>query len=95
MAREAEQATARPSFDCARASPPAEHLLCSAASPAAMDVRMARPYAAAPACRTDRAALRPAQPPWLQHQRNQCSDASCLEDAYQARIAQLGQYCTG
>ncbi|WP_369015098.1 hypothetical protein [Leclercia adecarboxylata] len=56
---------------------------------------MARPYAAAPACRTDRAALRPAQPPWLQHQRNQCSDASCLEDAYQARIAQLGQYCTG
>ncbi|MEN1996769.1 MULTISPECIES: lysozyme inhibitor LprI family protein [Stenotrophomonas] len=95
MAREAEQATARPSFDCARASHPAEHLLCSDASLAAMDVRMARAYADAPACGTDRAALRADQRQWLQHQRNQCSDAACLEDAYQARIAQLEQYCTG
>jgi len=95
MAREAEEAAARPSFDCARASHPAEHLLCTHPNLAAMDVRMARAYADAPACGGDRTALRTDQRQWLQHRRNQCSDAACLEDAYQARIAQLEQYCTG
>lgn len=95
MAREAEEAAARPSFDCARASHPAEHLLCTNPILAALDVRMARAYADAPACGGDRVALRTDQRQWLQHRRNQCSDAACLEDAYQARIVQLEQYCTG
>jgi uncharacterized protein len=56
---------------------------------------MARAYADAPACGGDRVALRTDQRQWLQHRRNQCSDAACLEDAYQARIVQLEQYCTG
>jgi uncharacterized caspase-like protein/uncharacterized protein YecT (DUF1311 family) len=81
----------RPSFDCGRASLPAERAICDSSRLAALDVRMTALYTGlrsriGPA---QRASLLASQRNWL-HQRNACgSDASCIERRYLEQIRYL------
>ncbi|MDL2226703.1 lysozyme inhibitor LprI family protein [Deltaproteobacteria bacterium OttesenSCG-928-M10] len=83
-----------PSFDCAKASNPVEHTICSHAYLAELDSKMVAEYRRAlnGLDTTDRSALRMGQRQWLR-ERNKCSQAvdieSCLTERYNARLIQL------
>ena len=86
-----DQAIARPSFDCARATAPSARTICGSAPLAQLDAEMAAAYIAAKAgLPTDQQAKVAAeQHEWLRR-RNGCgADASCLERALAERLSQL------
>jgi uncharacterized protein len=78
------------SFDCAKASSPAERSVCADASLSALDEHLGRYYGAARASLRDGAAcLQEGQRRWL-GRRDACSSAkACLEEAYLDRLAEL------
>lgn len=77
------------SFDCAKASSPIEHLICSTPQAADADLRLASAYSAARAKASDPAALKADQRKWMKDERDACSDAACLLKVTEARIHAL------
>ncbi|RZF31199.1 DUF1311 domain-containing protein [Paraburkholderia sp. UYCP14C] len=77
------------SFDCAKASSPIEHLICSTPQTADADLRLASAYSAARAKSGDPSALKADQRNWMKGERDACSDAACLLNATEARIQKL------
>ncbi|KVO53540.1 MULTISPECIES: lysozyme inhibitor LprI family protein [Burkholderia cepacia complex] len=77
------------SFDCAKASSPIEHLICSTPQAADADLRLASAYSAARAKASDPAALKVDQRKWMKNERDACSDAECLVKVTEARIQKL------
>ena len=78
------------SFPCDRAKTPIEKTICGNPELSTLDEHLGRYYAAA------RSALKPAdsclvsdQRNWLRAQRDACSDAGCLRQAYLRRLAEL------
>lgn len=78
-----------PSFDCRAASRPVEKLICDNSELSALDLKMALAYKARIKRSIDPESLRHAQIEWIKNIRNQCSDSSCLKNAYLARISLL------
>ncbi len=88
---------AGPSFDCRRASLPAEQAICADPELAQWDERMAQAYAGMmrqlPPGRQNQ--LAQDQNAWLQ-QRNQCgASVNCLMSAYLDRVAYINEYMAG
>ncbi|MGD9686838.1 MAG: lysozyme inhibitor LprI family protein [Desulfobacter sp.] len=81
--------TFTPSFDCTKASTGAERMICSNQELAQADVGLAQVYKAALSKASDKAALKNEQGNWIRTQRDTCSDAACMLDAYQTRTTQL------
>lgn len=86
-----------PSFDCAKATKPAEKLVCGNAVLSALDRKLAAAYAKGRSPSSDwtehdRRASRAAQRAWLAA-RDRCAAATdpkaCVESAYQRRIVEL------
>jgi uncharacterized protein len=87
------------SFDCAKATNPAEAAICREPALGAKDIRLAAYYQvleeAAPAWsgmayREFRDAQRERQSDWLKKERDACGgDLTCLQQAYDSRIAEL------
>ncbi len=78
-----------PSFDCAKASTSAEHLICSDQTLATLDAQLANAYAHARTQTDDRKRLQDTQNAWRRNERDICSDTACMITAYQERIASL------
>jgi len=74
-----------PSFDCAKAGTPVEHLVCDNKPLSSLDGIMARQYKVA----SKSASAKQAQKDWLNNTRNACSDAACLAVEYSKRIVSL------
>ena len=88
----APAASAAPSFSCGGNLAPTEAVICSDNSLATLDRELAaayaRMYASFPA--SERGTLTAVQKGWLA-QRNACrTDKTCIRNAYQARLRQLG-----
>jgi uncharacterized protein YecT (DUF1311 family) len=77
------------SFDCAKASSPVEHLICSTPQTADADQRLAAAYSAARAKSNDPDALKADERNWLVNERNACPDAACLLRVTNDRITRL------
>ena len=79
-----------PSFDCSKATLGAEKIICSTADLAVLDLALSNAFrevlARAP---KQTAGIRDAQVRWLQTNRDKCTDAACLRDAYEARIREI------
>lgn len=82
-------ASVHASFDCAKASSPIEHLICSTPQAADADLRLAAAYSAARAKASDPAALKADQRKWMKDERDACYDADCLVKVTEARIHAL------
>lgn len=76
-------------FDCAKAGTPVEKMICADTALSLLDQRLAGAYRQALSIGKDRAALKKTQLVWLKSIRNRCPDAACLQDAYNARLAEL------
>jgi uncharacterized protein YecT (DUF1311 family) len=83
--------TARPSFDCTKASLLTEKWICTNDTLSTLDVRMASLYSSALARAADKEALKKVQRAWLKTRRDVCPDVACLQRAYQERIAELSR----
>jgi uncharacterized protein len=87
---------AQPSFDCAKATLPAERLICASPELSGLDEMLGRSFAvaidklaAAGAC------LRTDQSRWLRTVRNACADDACLQRAYRLRLGELNPFQPG
>ena len=78
-----------PSFDCNKASTGPERLICSNKALAEADVKMSQSYKAALSVSADKMSLKQEQKNWMSQVRNACSDATCMIDTYNNRLAQL------
>ena len=74
-----------PSFNCAKAGTPVEHLICDNKQLSSLDGIMTRQYK--PLSKS--ASVKQAQVDWLNNTRNACSDAACLAIEYSKRIVSL------
>jgi uncharacterized protein len=86
----------QPSFDCAKATLPAERLICANPELSGLDEILGRSYAvavdklgAASAC------LRIDQTRWLRSVRNACPDDTCLRQASRLRLGELNPFQPG
>lgn len=80
-----------PSFDCAEAGTPTEHAICASAELSRLDSQLAAAYGAARAAASPagRQQIRAAQIDWI-GQRDACgSNAACLAERMQERLAKL------
>jgi hypothetical protein len=81
-----------PSFDCAKAHSPTEHLICSDPQLATLDVELAALYTQAKAAASDQAAFaRESRSEWSRRE-STCTDKPCLLEWYAQRRAQLTAY---
>jgi hypothetical protein len=83
--RPAPIVTARPSFDCTKASLPTEWLICGNDALSTLDADMVSLYREIYKRTEDKAALKEVQLSWLR-QRNICRDVPCVQRAYEERI---------
>jgi uncharacterized protein len=89
-------ADAEPSFDCKKASLPAERAICASAELSGLDERLARSYTVAVGeLGMAGGCLRIDQSRWLRTVRNACKDDACLKRAYLYRIAELNPFQPG
>lgn len=80
----------KPSFPCTRASTDSEHMVCSHAELAAVDVEMSDIYKTVLENTFDKKALRREQNKWRTDYRDPCTtDVACILNAYTVRIKQL------
>lgn len=77
------------SFDCAQAKSEVEKLICTTEAVSALDDRVAAAYKKALQVVSDPAVIKAEQVTWLREQRNRCTDAACLQQAYENRRGQL------
>jgi hypothetical protein len=78
-----------PSFDCTKASSTSERLICSHSELAAADIKLMQVYKEATLRSVDKDALKKSQNAWRKIKRDSCSDAKCVQDAYESRITEL------
>ena len=83
------------SFDCNKASTRTEKIICSNVKLSSADEQLAKIYKEALAASTDKEALRREQREWLSSQRDVCTTAECMLDAYLARIGLLEKILGG
>src|SRR5262245_4455995 len=82
--------SASPSFPCDQARTPAEKLICSSPELSTLDGHLGQYYSAARSTlKTADSCLLSDQRNWLRTQRDTCSDAACLRQAYLRRLAEL------
>jgi uncharacterized protein len=78
------------SFNCAKAQTPVEKMICADAGLKELDEYLGRYFSAArDAVAGAEACLQADQREWLKGTRDACKDASCLKQAYLARLAEL------
>ena len=84
------------SFDCAKATQPAERLICSDSALSSLDEAMAAEYSRARAAVSEngRKQLRDNQRSWLKYTAGTCAKPAtalqCMRDAYQERLTAAG-----
>lgn len=85
--------TAKPSFDCAKASNAVERAICTDPALAELDVQMASQYKQVVHATADKKALKADQRRWLQQMHSQCADGAfqCIQQHYRERLTQLKQ----
>ena len=79
----------QPSFNCARASSAAEHMICADSRLAQLDLALASAYRAALVASDDPSGLKAEQNSWRTTSRDVCYDADSVQAAYESRIAEL------
>ena len=85
--------TVAPSFDCTKSTWKSERIVCSSQQLSVLDLAMSNAYRDAAARSPTRAAeLRISQNHWLRKIRESCSDITCLQQTYEARILGLGKF---
>ena len=72
------------SFDCSRAKSRIENMICRTDNVSALDEELSRRYKQL-AAQADASALKADQLAWMRA-RDQCKDAACLAESYQARL---------
>ncbi|QJD91246.1 DUF1311 domain-containing protein [Duganella dendranthematis] len=77
------------SFDCAMASTAIEKRICTDAQLSDLDTQLSQSYKKTISSAADVDSVKAVQRAWITTVRNKCQDATCLKDAYSARIAQL------
>jgi uncharacterized protein YecT (DUF1311 family) len=77
------------SFDCAKAASNIEKLICGDNELSKLDETLHKAYRQAIDRSVDKAKATKEQRRWLKDVRNTCTEASCLESAYQGRIGEL------
>ena len=88
--------TAQPSFDCRKATMPAEKLICASPDLSYLDERLAQSYTAAVGeLGMAGRCLRIDQTRWLREVRNVCRDEACLWQAYHFRLGELNPFQPG
>ena len=80
-----------PSFDCAKASTAAEHMICNNSDLAEADKELMQRYKIALSQSTDKVELKRAQNAWRTQVRDVCTDVGCVANAYAVRMSQLTQ----
>ena len=80
-----------PSFDCAKASTNAEHLICSSRELSEADLQLSQAYKSAIASTSDKGGVKAAQRSWAKAIRDKCSDTECMLAAYKSRISELSR----
>ncbi|VXC77712.1 conserved exported hypothetical protein [Burkholderia sp. 8Y] len=78
-----------PSFDCSKVSSGPERLVCDSPKLAALDVELAQSYKRQMELTDDKKQLKADQIEWRRKERDACSSASCMEEAYRSRIDDL------
>lgn len=86
---EMQQQAISPSFDCAKASTDAEHLICSNNELAALDVDLMQAYKGLQSVYTNKQQLKKEQNDWMKKERNICVTTDCMIEAYRSRIDDL------
>lgn len=81
------------SFDCTKATSPAEVLLCKDSDTSSLDDKLQKAYKAAlsEVAPSSKKALIEEQRHWMKYTRDACQDEVCLQQAYTARIAVLAR----
>lgn len=80
----------QPSFDCGKASVPAEVAVCADGELAKLDLALAKAYLNAKERSLDVVSLQRDENNWRKNTRDACgTDAGCLKSAYEMRISQL------
>lgn len=87
-APEPQRSTTSPSFDCTVAASPVEHMICTSDRLADLDNRMASQYMQMTRNFGVVPKLIASQRDWIS-QRNACTDAKCVEEAYYDRLGVL------
>lgn len=77
------------SFDCKKAASEVEKLICENPELSKLDDDLAQAYKNALISAADKEALKKNQVWWLKFTRNICQAATCLDEAYKARIIEL------
>lgn len=81
-----------PSFDCGKASAPAERMICAEPQLASVDAQLAAQYKKALQSAGDRGpAIKEQQRQWLSSRRNSCQDSDCMLAAYKERLSELSR----
>ena len=83
---------AQPSFDCSRASSHAEQLICTSPELAHADRLLQQTYDAALQVVVDKEGLKRSEIDWIRNVRDICTDAPCLESAYENRMEVLAGF---
>lgn len=85
------EVAAHPGFDCAKATQPAEKMICASPELSQLDAELQKAYAGALAHveRESRTNLVREQRNWIAYVRNACRDKECLRSVYRSRISLL------
>jgi uncharacterized protein len=87
---------AQPSFDCTKATQPAERLICANPEVSGLDEMLGRSYVVAVEKLAEAGScLRTDQARWLRTVRNACGDDACLQRAYRLRLGELNPFQPG
>lgn len=84
-----ESQAAGPSFNCANATSPVEQMICANEGLARLDQETADAFRALRAQSNDPNGITASQGNWRRSVRDVCSHVSCVQQAYEARLAEL------
>jgi uncharacterized protein YecT (DUF1311 family) len=79
------------SFDCVKATSPAEKMICGDPALANLDKRLSRLYRQALETSPDSEQIKSSQRHWLRTIRNGCTTVPCMRTAYERRVGVLGK----
>jgi uncharacterized protein len=77
------------SFDCSKAGTSVEKTICASETLSRLDEQVAKAYDAVLLSSDRPAAVKSQQKAWLRNIRDKCRDETCLQHAYERRLAQL------
>ncbi|QGL96424.1 hypothetical protein FEO90_06375 [Stenotrophomonas maltophilia] len=84
-----EASSTGPSFDCGNASSAVEQMICADPDLARLDKQTAEAFGVVRARSMDPGAVTASQGRWRRTVRDVCDDEACIQQAYQARLAEL------